>query len=260
VLGGRPPAFVARQALEPSNYRSLARLIRVCPQPLAFARRYFLGGGAYPARIPIRTPLGLIAPTVHTHHDVFTINEVFYREDYALDREARVVVDVGANIGISALYFLTRSSAVRAHLYEPDPRNAARLRENLDRFASRWVLHEEAVADSEGIVGFGRERTGRYGGVGLLGEEQIDVQCRHINAVLRDVLAAEGRIDMLKIDTEGLENRTVSAIDRELLAAIPVVVFESSEPQNPWPERFAMRYATQTCRLTNAQPISHTRR
>ena len=70
--------------------------------------------------------------------------------------------------------------------------------------------------------------------------------------MLREALSLEGRIDFLKIDTEGLENATVSAIDRELLGAIGTICFETRVPVNPWPERFAMSFATETCRLEAA--------
>jgi FkbM family methyltransferase len=249
MLGGRSAGFVARQIIEPANYRSLPRLLRVSVRPLSFARSYFLGGGVFPSPCPLRTPMGVVAPTMYSHHDVFTVNEVFCRDDYRLPSGARVVLDIGSNIGISALYFLTRSPEVRVHLYEPDPRNAERLRGNLAAFDGRWTLHEEAVGDRDGAVAFGRDATGRYGGIGVATAEQIQVRCRHIDDVLREVLALEGHIDFVKIDTEGLENATVAAIDRTLLAQLGGLCYETRSPLNPWPERFTMRVRADTCRL-----------
>jgi hypothetical protein len=131
VLGGRSTAFVARQALEARNHVSLARIFRVCEQPLDFAHRYFTDSGDYPTTARVRTPLGVVAPSAYTHHDIWMINEVFCPLDYKLPVSARVVVDIGSNIGISALYLLTRGPEVRCHLFEPDPRNADRLEHNL---------------------------------------------------------------------------------------------------------------------------------
>jgi hypothetical protein len=81
MLGGRSAGFVARQLIEPANYRSLPRLVRVSVRPLRFARSYFLGGGVFPSPCPLRTPMGVVAPTMYSHHDVFTVNEVFCRGD-----------------------------------------------------------------------------------------------------------------------------------------------------------------------------------
>ena len=56
---------------------------------------------------------------------------------------------------------------------------------------------------------------------------------------------------MLKIDTEGLENQTVQAIEPDLLARVALVCFETTQPINPAPQRFELRYATDTARLIN---------
>jgi FkbM family methyltransferase len=249
MLGGRPVGFVLRQLAQVENYRALWRIRRVAVQPGDFLRRYLFGKGTYPARCPVRTPAGVIAPTVFSHHDVITVNEVFCRLDYRLRPDARLVVDIGSNIGISALYFLTVAPAVRCHLYEPDPRNVERLRGNLADFAERIELREVAVADRGGTVAFGREPSGRYGGIGLVHPDQIEVECLHIDAVLGGILEREGWIDLLKIDIEGLENRTVQAIRRDLLERIGAICFETREPVNPAPDLFELRYATETARL-----------
>ena len=250
MLGGRSPGFVLRQAAEPDNYRALWRMASTAVHPVDFAVRYFSGAGSYPARCPLRTPAGVIAPTAFSSHDVITMNEIFCRLDYRLPDGARTVVDIGSNVGISALYFLTRSPGVRCHLFEPDPRNVERLRENLASYDGRYVLSETAVADRAGRVPFGREPTGRYGGVDAGFGDQIEVDCVEINDVLRSVLDLEGSIDMLKIDTEGLENRTVLAIQPDLLAQVAVICFETREPVNPAPELFDLHHATDTARLT----------
>jgi FkbM family methyltransferase len=251
MLGGRPPAFVLRQLAQLENYRALPRMASTVVHPLDFAGRYFLGRGKYPARCAVRTPAGVVAPAVFSHHDVITINEIFCRLDYRLPAGARTVVDIGSNIGISGLYFLTRSARVRCHLFEPDPRNIERLRENLAAYRDRLELTEAAVADRAGRLRFGREPTGRYGGVESGLADEIEVDCLHINDVLTSVLGVNGRVDMLKIDTEGLENRTVLAISPDLLPQIGVLCFETRAPVNPAPELFELHYATDTARLTN---------
>jgi FkbM family methyltransferase len=259
MLGGRSLGFVMRQAAERENYLSLARMSRTCVHPIDFARRYFVGSGSYPARVPVRTPMGVVAPTAYSHHDVWTVNEVFCRLDYRLPPRSRVVVDIGSNIGISALYFLTRSPGVRCYLYEPDPRNAERLEHNLAGYEGRYALVREAVAERTGTVSFGREPTGRYGGIGLAFEDAIEVPCRHINDILADVLASEPQVDLLKLDTEGMEDRTIAAIDHELLARVRVLCYETRAPVNPAPEIFDMAFATETARLTS-RAVSAARR
>ena len=250
MLGGRPLARIAKEIVRPRNYLALARMFRVCRDPLDVARRYFLGGGTYPHRCELRTPLGVVSATVYSHHDVWTVVEVFCRGDYRVDRGIEVAVDVGSNIGISALYFLTRNSGSRCYLYEPDPRNVERLRRNLESHSDRWTLHEAAVGPMAGKVEFGREETGRYGAVGARTGDVIRVECLAANDMLEDILSSEASIDVLKVDTEGLEAATIAAIRPELIERVRTIYFESESPARLHGERFEFSYANETVRLS----------
>jgi FkbM family methyltransferase len=243
--------MVAREAVRPRNYRALARMARVFPRPAEAARRYFLGTGAYPYSCPVRTPLGVVAPTLHSSHDMFTVNEVFCREDYACGPETRMVVDVGSNIGISALYFLTRDPATRVRLYEPVPRNVERLRANLAGYEDRWTLREAAVAAAPGHVSFGVEDSGRYGGIGVATGAAIDVEAVAIGAVLEEALAEADRIDVLKIDTEGTELELLGAVPPELLARVGAVFLETERRSPPPLEGFSSSFRNDTLVLRN---------
>jgi FkbM family methyltransferase len=180
-----------------------------------------------------------------------TVHEVFCRLDYLAPPTVRTVVDIGSNIGVSALYFLSRNVDTFCYLAEPDPRNIARLRMNLAPYSARYALEDCAVSDSAGIVEFGIESTGRYGGIGLDLDEAILVRCREINAFLDDVIADRGSIDVLKVDTEGLEERTIKAIDPDLLRRIRVIYFESPEPLEGYrPESLVQSRRLLVTRLT----------
>ena len=179
----------------------------------------------------MRTPRGVVAPTVYSHHDVWTVVEIFCREDYRADTSIRVVVDVGSNIGISALYFLTRNDASRCYLYEPDPRNVERLERNLDVLRSRWRLEPVAVGPTGGMVDFAREETGRYGGVGASGDRRHPTS-RAGRSTTSSPRSSSGRsaIDVLKVDTEGLEPATVAGDPAGAPGADRTIYFESPTP------------------------------
>jgi FkbM family methyltransferase len=255
VLGGREPSLVLSEVTQRQNYVALWRMFRRYPGPTKNLGRYFLGWGSYPYRCRVRTPRGEVAPTLYSHHDMWTVNEVFCREDYAVGPELRTVVDIGSNIGISALYFLTRNADARCHLYEPVPENVERLRRNLAGYERRYELHEAAVADRADRVSFGVEPTGRYGGIGLDLERSIEVESLDINRVLDGVLEREPLIDVLKLDTEGLELRTVRAIRPDLLRRVRVIYFEVDEEPEVHPELFERSFANTTCALRNRAPV-----
>jgi FkbM family methyltransferase len=239
---------------ETRHWRALVNMARLYP---AFARnlhRYLTQEGDYPYDCRVRTPLGEVAPRLYCHDDLLTLNEIFCRRDYGGATDARVVVDIGANIGISALYFLTRKIAARCYLYEPDPRNVEKLKHNLRDFGGRYRLFECAVADVAGPQRFGIEPTGRYGSLDSWGTEVIRVECRHIDDVLRQCLDVEGHIDLLKIDTEGAELRTVRAIAPELLTRVDRIVLECEE--SPGLPGFREVVYGSVRRLRRAHPLS----
>lgn len=231
MLNDRPLWLIARNVLRVNNYAALVRMNRVYELPLAAASRYFLGRGEYPSSVTVRTPIGPQVVTLFNSHDAITLHEIFCREDYRCPSVPQIVIDLGSNIGISALYFLTRSPSVYCELYEPDPLNIPRLSFNLRPFEGRFTLHERAVADKEGSSSFIREPTGRYGSLasGVCSEpsaDKINVWVEHINNVLSDALSHHQIIDLLKIDTEGAELATLFAIDQTFLSRIRYIVIE----------------------------------
>lgn len=244
LFGNRSPEAVLSAPFKRAHYRSFFRTFAVVPSPLSHLRRYVLGGGEYPCACAVRTPLGRASLQLYSADDVTTVTEVFCREDYRCGDDVEVVVDLGSNIGVSGLYFLTRNARSRAYLFEPDPRNAARLRSNLAPFAERMHLTEAAVLaapTAEGSVSFAAEPTGRYGRVvdAASAGEAITVKAVAIEQALRGVLAVEERIDVLKIDTEGGEAEMVAGLAPDLLRRIDLIYFETEAPAQPHADLFS---------------------
>ncbi len=241
MLADRDRSLVIRSVFEPPHYAALVRSFKVYERPLDSLRRYFSGSGSWPADIGVRTPSGTEVIRAYSPHDMFTVHELFCRHDYRLPKDARCVVDIGSNIGISARYFFAYAPRARVHLYEPVPINVERLLGQLAGREASFKLNEAAVAASSGRVTFGVEPTGRYGGIGAETGEEIEVDCLSINDVLEDVLAEHDEIDLLKIDTEGAEVSTVNAIRPELLERVKAIRLETFDNPNPMPERFRGR-------------------
>lgn len=207
------------------NYRALVNSMLIYSHPFDGVMRYVWGTGSYPWSARLRTPTGAVQLLVPHAHDVRTVNEVFCRRDYG-NEAPRVVVDVGANIGVSAVYFLSRRADAVVYAWEPHPGNQPTLRHNLTPFGARAHIRVAALAPESGSATFVAEPIGRYSGLSeFMGPHplahEIVVRCEAIGAALRDVIRHEGHIDLLKIDTEGSE--------RALLEAIPDDVWEHVE-------------------------------
>ncbi len=208
------------------HYLSLVNMFLLCHRPVDFFSRYFLARGEYPAVTNLRTPQGVVSPKMYCYDDSLTVNEIFFRKDYKTGKKIKVFVDIGANIGISSLYFLTRNNLCRGYLYEPVPENLLKLNDNLKGLLGRVNIFKQAVYTSGGKVKFGVESTGRLGGINREMSDYIEVDCVHVNDVLDDVLKKESFIDVLKIDIEGDEIKVVKAIDKRFYDKIGVVYFD----------------------------------
>jgi FkbM family methyltransferase len=139
--------------------------------------------------------------------------DVFVREHYrspvALPESARIV-DGGANIGLSSLYFLSRYPQAHIDAFEANPATGALLEKTLAsaRFATgRYKIHKKALHTEDGTIAFyvvpgvasalnssidGRDQLRESG-------EKIEVEAVDIRTLLTD------RIDLLKLDIEGHE-------------------------------------------------------
>jgi FkbM family methyltransferase len=234
-IGGRSVETILGAVARPQHYRALLRMPRrlpTFPRPLL---DYLLGTGRYPQTLPVRTPLGTIRPTLFSHHDLLTVNEIFCREDYACRAPLRTAVDIGANIGLASLWFLTRDPAAHVFAFEPLPQNLERLRANAAAFADRLTVHPVAVGLEQGPVTFGWEETGRYGGIGLDLDRRITVDCVEVNAALRAILAERGTIDVLKVDVEGLEIDLIRGLAPDVRAKVRLIYAESDRRPDRMP-------------------------
>jgi FkbM family methyltransferase len=213
--------------------------------------RYFFDRGVYPYDIQVSTSAGKLQVQLYIYHDILTVDEIFCRNDCPFDFDLRVVVDLGSNIGTSALYFMSHNSKSRCYLFEPDPKNIKKLHQQLASFKGRYDLGECAVSNSYGVVPFGVEDTGRYGGMGFDTGKSITVACRDINCVLEDAIEKEGFINILKIDTEGVEIATVKAINHQYLSHISHIYIEACPDDDLLPGMFSQKQYGSVCQLSN---------
>lgn len=221
-------------------YLALINIFIFFKSPLEVLIRYVFEVGNYPKQFFVRTPLGLQRATAFSHHDLITLIECFGKLDYRAPKNISVVVDFGSNIGISALYFLTRNSSIKVYLFEPVPRNIERLRDNLKGFENRYELKECAVGMEEGQLDFACDITGRYGGLIKGGapyfsewapEKIIPVKVVAVNQVLDQVLSRHESVDILKIDVEGYETKILGHLKTDVLSRIGRIYVETEDDQ-----------------------------
>jgi FkbM family methyltransferase len=254
-LGGRNVGTVVKALFERRHYHAALKMVLLYKQPVQMFRRYLTDAGDYPFTSRVKTPSGWLDLRLFTPDDVRTVNEIFCREDYLAEPDDEIVVDFGSNIGISAAYFLSRGPNVHTYLFEPLPANVERLQTNLAGFRDRYTLEQVAVGPADGEVEFGWEETGRYGGVGAATGRTIVVASRNSTNVLEELVSRHGRIDVLKVDIEGLEDAVITGIPDTLARHIRKLYVEYTFDDNPLADTHALTHYGKIAQFTRLPGI-----
>jgi FkbM family methyltransferase len=214
-IGRRRLTGFGKRLLDGSNYSAVPRFFRVHRHPVRVLIQDVFSIGSYPRTLAVKTPTGVVSAQLFSPADLSTLNLVFCRQDYYLPEDTKVVVDIGSNIGLSSMYWLTRNRESRVYCYEPAPTSYERLLGNLRPFEGRFEAHCEAVSNFHGSASLGIEASGVNSSLERKSADSVKCQVVHINEVLEPVLRRHGRIDVLKVDSEGHEFRTFQAVDQE---------------------------------------------
>jgi FkbM family methyltransferase len=142
---------------------------------------------------------------------VHQLRDIYVEHEYHIpDPGPRpVIVDVGANVGVSVLYHCRMLDDPEIHAFEADPNIFAMLERNVRMHAptARVHLHRAAAHTSTGSVKFARE--GADGGQVQDAASSTGDMVEIPSVDLLDYLQGLPRIDLLKIDIEGAESFVV---------------------------------------------------
>jgi len=160
--------------------------------------------------------------------DLFVFHEVFldgcYQVPAAWGRDVRTVVDLGANVGFTTLYFAKSFPNARFVCVEPDPHNACVLRRNVSWLGGRVRVLEGAVSDQAGEALFD---SSEYSWGGKLLQQGHGtgraVRCFTMDEII-DACDLDA-IDVLKVDIEGAEEQLFRA-RHEWLSRVKLIVIE----------------------------------
>lgn len=169
--------------------------------------------------------------------DLYTFRDVFLQDSMRFtgdgDLRPSCVVDCGAHIGCASLFFTLRYPGARIVAIEPDRRNFEILSANLGRF-DNIVRVNAAVWDTSAKVRIANPGTNP---TGLYVEESAktgDTDVRGLTIPEIMEMAEFDRIDILKIDVEGAEQRLFSSPDcHKWLSRISVLIVELHDRLRP---------------------------
>ena len=124
------------------NLRVGLRVFRRVDHPAQYLHFLVFGTPSRTRKLSARTPIGSVEIHLRNHESARTFFSIFMREDYPLESDRVThMIDVGSNVGLSALYFLPRNPNNKVICVEPDPANLTTLNRT-------WPLSKSAYGSS----------------------------------------------------------------------------------------------------------------
>jgi FkbM family methyltransferase len=138
--------------------------------------------------------------------DVAAYEHVFIDDEYgfSLARSPSVIIDAGANIGMSAVYFSTQYPDATIVAIEPEPSNFDVLKKNAKLFP-KIIPVNAALWNRDGVL---QLQDGGGGHWGIRVVDNMTSSGSGIRAMTLTSLLDElqiGKVDLLKVDVEGAE-------------------------------------------------------
>ena len=183
-----------------------------------------------PPRVRVRTPIGPVTLTLRNFESLKTLFSIFCRQDYLVtSKTPYLFLDIGANIGLASVYFLSRHRDNVARCFEPDLTNFAYLRENLAAFHERATISDHAVHVSSGAAVLYLAPDGKHSSL-RCGERALIPQ-QTVTRTFADILTeiASARLPtIIKMDVEGTEGHLVQSVKFEDYPFIRRLIIEAT--------------------------------
>jgi FkbM family methyltransferase len=153
--------------------------------------------------------------------DVSLFEEIIVNSEYFFEplRPPRIIVDAGANIGLTSVYFANKFPDARIIAIEPEEENFKMLKKNADHYSNIFPV-QGALWREEVVLNISNPGTGSWG-YQTCEQRECDGVEGNVPGLTVDKLMEQydcDYIDILKIDIEGSEKEvfetSVSWIDR----------------------------------------------
>jgi len=167
--------------------------------------------------------------------DEYTFIEIFVMKDYIIqyqidETERPVIVDAGANIGLSSVFFAGKFPHAIIECFEPEDENYALLIKNTENYpnirphksALWWKSGFVSVIDKGyGLRGFVTEETGKEDHIPALSVDDLMIQHNYQS------------IEILKMDIEGSEKDLFDHNTDKWLSRIKFLIIELHDTMRP---------------------------
>lgn len=164
--------------------------------------------------------------------DVGTFNQIFLDKEYDINLtfEPRLIVDAGANIGLTTIFFSRKFSAAKIISIEPETENFEYLQKNTIGFPNVIVLNK-AVWINDGRISLIKSNSYDSHSVTESEESSDSVESIMLSTILEEYNIE--MVDILKIDIEGAEREIFAGNFQNWLPKIRILVIELHDRLKP---------------------------
>lgn len=164
-------------------------------------------------RFTVAPPVNNVSLSVRCNHgsDAFIFSEIFLHRyyDFDLPEEPRTILDLGANIGFSTLFFARKYPSAALACVEPMPENVSLLNANLRSNSVAARVFSKAISvDDQPVTMQRAERDYGHKVQNIPYGKQLKGDILQVSSISMPNLLRElgwERIGLLKIDVEGYE-------------------------------------------------------
>lgn len=254
-IGKRNLFTLFQRLINYKNYFAIINFFKIYPNPISSIINEIFSTGKFPRKITIKNKEKENRIKIYSPNDFSTLNLIFCRKDYHFDKKYKIILDIGSNIGLSGLYWLTKSNKSIVYCYEPSSRNFKRLKENLSIFKNRVFFYKKAISNRSYQSYLNLDESGVYSSLNkantskFIGKEKCTVLS--INKCIERILKKHKRLDMIKIDNEGEEIKTLKSIKKIYFKYIQCINLDYNKKidKNLFPNNFKLSKNSSAIRI-----------
>ena len=145
-----------------------------------------------------------------TFTDIKLLTEIFFLEVYRIDDKLnpKLIVDAGANKGLVSVYYNLFWPDCEINCFEPNPELIPILKKNLQINNVKFKVYNYAISNKDGYEYFNIHSNHQFSS---LSEKITEHKVKTINI---ESFFDNKRIDILKLDVEGAEERIINSIKK----------------------------------------------
>lgn len=171
---------------------------------------------------------------INNIHNLISIKEIFLNLEYQIKNiNPSTIIDIGANIGDSTVYFKNTYPKAKIYAFEPSNSIFSQLKFNISLNGNKNItLYKLGVGSKNGKVSFYDNRQSGLSSI-YFNSKKIKKNIIQITT-LKNIfkLNAISKCDLLKIDCEGAEYDIILNLDKKILDKVANMVIEFHEGLN----------------------------